>query len=258
MIFHMPHSSKCIPAEVKPALLLNERELEQELILMTDAYTDELFGAHALPEDTIVTFPISRLAVDPERFPDDNMEEMARVGMGVIYTKTAHGRELRKAPSPKERKKLICTYYFPHHECLTQSTVREMAQRGHALIIDCHSFPSSPLPYEKDQHPIRPDICIGIDGFHTPTDLVERIEEVAKDLGMTCARNRPFDGSLVPLSLYKQDTRVLSIMIEVNRKLYMDENDGSKSAGLEGCKRRLGTIIAHARDYIESELFSAR
>jgi N-formylglutamate amidohydrolase len=217
---------------------------------MTDAYTDELFGAHALPQDTMVTFPISRLILDPERFLDDSVEEMARVGMGVIYTKTANGRVLRKEPSPEERQKLVGAYYSPHHERLTHATERELSQRGHALIIDCHSFPSSPLPYERDQNPDRPDICLGLDEFHTPTDLAKRVEEVTKDLGMTSARNRPFAGSLVPLSCYQQDTRVLSMMVEVNRRLYMDEKEGSKSSGFEDCKKNLGVIIESAREYM--------
>jgi hypothetical protein len=35
--------------------------------------------------------PVPRLVVDPERFADDSLELMAERGMGVIYTKTAHG-----------------------------------------------------------------------------------------------------------------------------------------------------------------------
>ena len=56
---------------------------------MTDAYTDDLFGSHAGTDDSVVTFPVSRLVVDPERFLDDTLETMARCGMGVIYERTS-------------------------------------------------------------------------------------------------------------------------------------------------------------------------
>ena len=78
-ILHIPHASTHIPDDVR--FSLNPDELERELLLMTDRYTDALF---ALPRDVAVAvaFPVSRLVVDPERFPDDAVEPMARKGMG--------------------------------------------------------------------------------------------------------------------------------------------------------------------------------
>lgn len=51
---------------------------------MTDMYIDELFEYVKASE---IIFPISRLIVDPERFLNDSKEyNMAKIGMGVIYT----------------------------------------------------------------------------------------------------------------------------------------------------------------------------
>ena len=46
----------------------------------------------------------------------------------------------------------------------------------HCLIIDGHSFPALPLPYELNQRAFRPDFCIGTDDFHTPEELVATVE----------------------------------------------------------------------------------
>ncbi|SPD75867.1 hypothetical protein PITCH_A770005 [uncultured Desulfobacterium sp.] len=86
MILHIPHSSNVIPMNLRDQIVLSNDDLAAELILMTDAFTDELFD---FPEATTQRFPISRLLVDVERFPDDATEPMSEVGMGMIYTLTS-------------------------------------------------------------------------------------------------------------------------------------------------------------------------
>ena len=51
--------------------------------------------------------------------------------------------------------------------------------------------------------------------------------------GMTVKRNSPFAGTMVPMKYYRKDKRVTSVMIEVNRRLYMDEVTGEKLPGFE-------------------------
>ena len=92
--------------------------------------------------------------------------------------------------------------------------------------MDCHSFASVALPYELDQTLDRADICIGTDAFHTPSLVRDAILAAAKAEGYSVAIDAPFGGALVPLSAYQTDRRVLSVMIEINRRLYMDEHSG--------------------------------
>ena len=81
LVLHVPHSSRHVPALERHSLLLSDDALQQELLHMTDAYTDELFS---LPHAATVRYPVSRLVADPERFADDAEEVMTKVGMGVI------------------------------------------------------------------------------------------------------------------------------------------------------------------------------
>jgi N-formylglutamate deformylase len=164
LILHVPHSSKYIPDCERQWLLLSDDELQQELLHMTDAYTDQLF---AIPGAVIVRYPISRLVADPERFEDDSDEVMAKVGMGVIYARTSNGHVLREPPTPDEREAVLKQYYRPHHQMLTRAMDEALTNGGSCLVIDCHSFPQMALPYELDRNPVRPDICIGTDEFHT-------------------------------------------------------------------------------------------
>jgi len=109
VLLHIPHSSRTVPPEVRKSILLADTELDAKLTKMTDAYTDDLFIPESLMGNSVV-FPISHLAVDPERFLDDDQEIMAQRGMGVIYIKTSDGKDLRKLPSAKQRLVLIDRY----------------------------------------------------------------------------------------------------------------------------------------------------
>jgi hypothetical protein len=114
------------------------------------------------------------------------------------------------------------------------------------LIVDCHSFPSLALAYELDQTSERADICIGTDPFHTPPAICSAIVSAAKEEGYSVAVDAPFAGSLVPLASYRKDKRIMSVMIEVNRRLYMDEHSGSKTQNFEKVRAALGGFIVTA------------
>jgi N-formylglutamate amidohydrolase len=224
-IIHLPHASKTIPAIVRPDLLLSDQELALQVLMMTDHLTDELVGS-TLPTAQRVRFPISRLVVDPERFLNDADEPMSRVGMGVIYERTSHGLLLRHPPTPSARQRLLETYYVPHHTALEAAVTTALKRHGHCTILDMHSFPSRPLPYELDQRRDRPDICIGTDEFHTPVGLADELIQRFAAERLSVAVNRPFSGALVPMRYFRNDDRVTSVMIEVNRQLYLDEVTG--------------------------------
>ena len=243
MIYHIPHASLDVPFDLRSTFLLDDQALEDELRVMTDAYTDDLFGCHASGDDAVVIFPVSRLILDPERFLDDMLEMMSWLGMGVIYQQTSSGNPLRNNPSLEERDELIRRFYMPHHQRLTEATENELNHCGTALILDCHSFPSRPLAFECDQDPDRPDICLGTDPFHSPPALIETARQAVTDEGLTYRLNRPFNGTIVPSRYREQDQRVSSIMVEVNRSLYMDEGTGEKSGQYEQCRASLGRII---------------
>jgi N-formylglutamate amidohydrolase len=241
-VVHIPHASLAVPSDVAVDLLLTPKGLEQELLVMTDRYTDELF---AVPTSlaTTVAFPVSRLVVDPERFTDDEREPMARKGMGVVYTRTADGSQLRRPPSAEQRQHLLARFYEPHHAALTAAVETALAMHDVCLLIDGHSFPTRPLPYEDDQDPDRPDICVGTDASHTPGCLRDIAVRVFENVGWRVAVDRPFAGALVPMRFYRQDVRVSAVMIEVRRGLYMDERSGARLPGFEEIRERISTAL---------------
>jgi N-formylglutamate deformylase len=245
ILAHIPHASERIPSRIRRSFVISGVELKAELIRMTDSHTDELF-ASASKVGTIFANKYSRLVMDPERFRDDKKEIMADRGMGAIYTKTSSGDALRRALDVAEREKVLAGYYDPYHKRLNQVAGGLLKTFGACLIIDGHSFPSKPLPYELDRSANRPDICIGTDAFHTPPGLRDMSVRFFKRQGLKVSVDKPFSGSLVPLVYYRKNQQVKSIMIEINRKLYMNERNGRKSRGFRSIKKAIDRYILEA------------
>ncbi|MDK2744420.1 MAG: N-formylglutamate amidohydrolase [Nitrospira sp. BO4] len=233
LLVHVPHSSTNIPNVIRRTLCLTDDELRREVLCMTDWYTDRLFEGVLGLGGTLFVNRLSRLVVDPERFPDDGQEIMAARGMGAVYMKTADGRPLRTELASVERSTLLDTYFHPYAQALADVVSQLLSQHGRCVILDGHSFPSKPLPYELNQETLRPQICLGTDEWHTPESLVREMEVRCFAQGLHVARNTPFAGTYVPQRYWHTDSRVSSIMIEIQRDLYMDEQTGAETAGLK-------------------------
>ena len=248
-VLHVPHNSTNIPSALRHQFCLTEEELTRELVNMTDWHTRDLF---APPEEvvTLVEAKVSRLVVDVERFSDDQEEVMSQRGMGAVYTRSFDQKPLRFELSEAERKILLERFYFPHHRAFELTVQKKLNIWGKCLIIDCHSFPSRPLPYELDQSVDRPDICLGTDSFHTPESLLEEFLKAFQEPGFRTKVNAPFSGAIVPLRFYQTENAVQSIMVEVSRSLYLDESTGLKrkdfdsvAAKIRSCCRRAIAVL---------------
>ncbi len=112
------------------------------------------------------------------------------------------------------------------------------------MIHDCHSFPSIPLLRDLNQNPERPDFNIGTDNFHTPQRLIDSSVEFFQGKGYSLGVNWPYCGTIVPMGYYQKDKRVQSIMLEINRRLYLNEPTNEKAS-------RYGRIKDIVVEYIQ-------
>lgn len=168
LILHIPHASSQIPN--LEGFILSQAEINSEIKLLTDWYTDELFRCE---QATTVKAGFSRLFCDVERFADDSLEVMASYGMGVLYTHTDDGRRLREV-TPDLRNRILKLFYTPHHQKLECIVETALNSSGEALIVDCHSFPDMPFKRDLNQKMNRPDINIATDEFHTSVELLTK------------------------------------------------------------------------------------
>ncbi|MCY0930094.1 N-formylglutamate amidohydrolase [Streptomyces sp. H27-H1] len=231
VILHVPHSSRVIPESVRRAIPWDDQALERELDHITDSHTAAI--AEAAAAGSAVTpwrfvNGLSRLVVDPERFPDER-EEMLAVGMGAVYTHSTHRERLR--PEGFDARPLIDRYFHPYAEAMTRAVADRLEAVGRAVVIDVHSYPARPLPYELHGSGHRPPICLGTDPFHTPPALLAAAEKAFSGFGGT-GLDSPFAGTYVPLRYYGKDERIGALMVEIRRDTYMAEPGGPAGPGL--------------------------
>lgn len=218
---------------------------------MADLFSEELF------EDLFEKFGglkcgLSRIVVDMERFENDKKEPMSGAGMGVLYSKTSEGKMMRRV-GRTGRSEYLEDIYRPYHEALSGLVGQCLKKFGKCIILDCHSFPSVPWPYEADRKKNRPDICIGTDKLHTPAALRRILSSDLKAGGFSVKFNSPYSGSIVPLSFYGNKS-VHSILLEVNRKLYMDERAFRMKACFDKVSRLIsGTVAKSCLIFLDKE-----
>lgn len=222
IIINIPHSSTFIPENFLKRLKINQENLKQELELLTDLYTEDLFTNKSC---NIIKADVSRIVCDMERFRDDKKETMSRVGMGAIYTKTSNGDELIEYDDAY-KSRILSEFYDVYHKKFENTTNKVLKEYGRCVIIDCHSFSTELLRRLGMEHSDSPDICIGYEKEFVDMDILNTLKMHFEKCGLSVNFNYPYTGSIVPNKYYaKKDSRVKSLMIEVNKLLYLDENN---------------------------------
>ena len=191
MILHIPHAGTNTLG----------RDIEKfDIDELTDWHTDKLF-CH--PNSDSLIQDVSRFVCDVERFPDDQ-EEMFKLGQGICYTKGTRNNDIVVI----DKEYIIENIYNKWHIELNKTVEKQLLYKSPIVVVDCHSFP------DKKGYP---DFCIGTTE-QTPNELVELVKLFLKDYDVKI--NYPYSGSMIPTN-YIGNKNVISIMIEVNKRLYM-------------------------------------
>lgn len=187
----------------------------------TDWFTDFLF---ATDRDNVVPviFGYSRFVCDAERLDDDPLE---RSGQGIIYTEYLG---FKRGALPEDVRAFLLGQRRQHLERLSE----ELSEDG-SILIDCHSF--------TNRDGVSPDICIGFNNDNSfDIEVVCIVKNIFRDSGYSVALNFPYSNSLIPAPLEKISYK--SIMIEVNKRIYMDREALLLKDDSEHLKRWFGCM----------------
>jgi N-formylglutamate amidohydrolase len=254
VICNSPHSGRSYPA----AFLAQTRLDLSVLRRSEDTFVDELFAEAVRLGVPMMRahFPRSFLDVNREpyeldprmfegRLPAFANTRSLRVagGLGTIARVVGDAREIYDRRLPvDEALGRIELYYKPYHRELRRLVMRAQQDFGLAILLDCHSMPSSASG--RDERP-RADIVLG-DRYGTScaTLVTDVIEETLRGLGYSVLRNKPYAGGFITEHYGDPAAGLHAAQIEINRSLYMDEGEYRRTSRFEYVRADLGRTIA--------------
>nr|WP_040451039.1 N-formylglutamate amidohydrolase [Roseibium alexandrii] len=232
-VFNSPHSGRQYPESFLAASRLDARSIRRS----EDAYVDELFS-HVVPLGAPMLrahFPRAYLDVnrepyelDPKMF-DGRLPSYANIrsirvagGLGTVARIVSENHEIYRHRLPvEEALSRVETIYKPYHSTLRRLLAQTHVTFGHAVLIDCHSMPSTVKCQTTDT---RPDFILG-DRYGTScnSDLTDFAFETLRSKGYSVSRNKPYAGGFITEHYGRPSSGLHALQIEINRGLYMDE-----------------------------------
>lgn len=261
IILTVVHSGRYYPPSFLKSSSLSLEHMRQS----EDAYIDMLIGA--VPNIPVLLFLPARLFIDlnrdekeldPELFkealPPGMKGDTSRVaaGLGVLPRLAMGAQDIyAEKLSLEEARQRIESYHRPFHKKLMELVERAQAQFGASIIFDCHSMPSS------IRQAVDTDIVLGdCFGQSAAPRLVEFLEEYFSQSGAHVKRNAPYSGGYITQHYGRPEKAHHVVQIEINRKLYMDEQSLRPTAGFASVQSQLQALwpktIQHWQDLLAS------
>ena len=259
VLFNSPHSGSTYPR----AFLETSRLDVSTLRRSEDSFVDVLVAGVVRRGYPLMRAHFPRCFVDVNREPyelDPRMFEgrlpsfantrSMRVagGLGTVARVVGDALEIYNQRIPvDDALQRIESLYKPYHRALRRLFTKLHRDFGAAMLIDCHSMPSS--AGHRDERP-RPEFVLG-DRYGTSCVgvVAETVESTLRSLGYTVSRNKPYAGGFITEHYGNPSAGLHAIQLEINRGLYMDERKYERingfdrlAADLETLARRLGEI----------------
>jgi N-formylglutamate deformylase len=240
IVFNSPHSGSVYPRAFLSASRLDLATLRRS----EDSFVDELVQGVVRRGDPLMLAHFPRCYVDVNREPyeldprmfDGRLPSFANTrsmrvagGLGTVARVVGDAQEIYGQRIPVDDAiRRIEALYKPYHRALRRLFTRVHRDFGAAVLIDCHSMPST--AGAKDERP-RADVVLG-DRYGTSCVglVAETIETTLRGQGYVVSRNKPYAGGFITEHYGNPAVGLHAIQLELNRALYMDERRYERSA----------------------------
>jgi len=267
-VFNAPHAGAIYPASFLASSRLDAVALRRS----EDAYVDELFAPVTELGAPLMAARFPRAYLDLNREPyeldsrmfDGRLPPFANTrsmrvagGLGTIPRIVADGQEIYHSRlAVDEALHRIEWLYKPYHRVLRQLLRRTAELFGHAVLIDCHSMPSSSVTRDDGS---KADIVLG-DRYGTScaSPLIDLVEAALRARGYTVTRNKPYAGGFITEHYGEPASGRHALQVEINRALYMDERSMVKRSGFAVLAEDLFGAFAQVVAELGGELTTRR
>jgi N-formylglutamate amidohydrolase len=267
VVFDSPHSGSDYPPDFDfscPFKLLRQAE---------DAHVDALFAAAPEHGAILIAALFPRSYIDVNRGLEDIDQQLldrpwpgpiaasdrARVGMGLVrrICKPSLAMYSRKL-TPAEINHRIDSYYRPYHRAVGDAIDRASARFGAVWHVNCHSMPSS----RGVRGPVagweRADFVLGDrDGSTCAAGFRDMVQGTLERMGYDVRINDPYKGVELVRRFGQPRAGRHSLQIEVNRRLYMNEDTLERTTGFAKLKHDIDVLVAAIAAYANDQLTAA-
>ena len=252
-VFCSPHSGRVYPTAFLAASRLDARTLRKS----EDCFVDQLFSDVANLGAPLISARFPRAYIDANREPYEldpdlfseplppfaNTQSVRVVGgLGTIARIVADNEEIyRDRLTVAAALERIERLYKPFHAALAGLLDDARRRFGIAILIDCHSMPSSSA---AQGNAARPDFVLG-DRFGVACDgkLTRFLRDRLTEAGYVVHLNRPYAGGFITEHYGRPARGFHALQIEVNRALYMNEATFEQSSAFPRLQRDMGLVM---------------
>lgn len=174
-------------------------------------------------------------------------------GLGLFKKVTRWGKPMHEKPlSMEEIRYRIDSYHTPYHAELERMVEGlRQAHGGRVWNIGCHCMSAVGAPTHPDPGQPRADFCLGNnDGTTSSANFIGFVEAEIKRLGHSVTVNFPYKGGELNRRYGGPERGRESIMVEINKRLFMDTKTFKRTEGFVPLKRSVDVLMARIADYV--------
>jgi N-formylglutamate amidohydrolase len=184
----------------------------------------------------------------------------ARLGKALIWRTLDDGRPIyERKLGVEEVRHRIERYHRPYHRALQERIAATHARFGASWHIDCHSMNAvAGAQGEGGAGAARADIVLGDrDGTTCDAAFTEFVRAHLAACGYEVKINDPYKGVELVRAYSNPAQRRMSLQLEVNKRLYMDQATREKTAGFARLQKDIASLVDALLDYTTSAARSA-
>jgi len=243
---------------------------EQALKTTWDAFIEELWDAAPSLGVPLLAAQFPRAYIDPNRAPNDIDDSLldepwptplspspaCRRGMGLIRLNALPDVPMYAGRlSSREIRHRLDQYYLPYHGVLKARLDAAYARFGKVWHIDCHSMKSVGNAMNVDDGAARPDIVVSDrNGSSAAPEFTEWVAARFVSKGYRVQVSTPYQGGYIIANYGAPEHGRHSVQVEINRRVYMDEQAFEKTEGFDVLRRDIGAFLEELATYVTERL----